>query len=97
VPRTDVYADALGRELSLTSVRSVVESLRAVGSQALAYAAVYAVGRDACDDWADAALLRPDGTQWQLGDDFLWLVNPANRRWIEHLSTDRTMVLVRHL
>jgi dextranase len=88
VPPTDVYADALDRELSLTSVRSVVESLRAVGSQALAYAAVYAVGRDARDDWADAALLRPDGTQWQLGDDFLWLVNPANRHWIEHLSTD---------
>ena len=77
---TDDFRDALGRELSLTSVQAVVESLRAVGAQALAYAAVYAVGRDARVAWADAALLRADGTQWQLGDDFLWLVDPANAR-----------------
>jgi dextranase len=88
VPPTDDFHDALGRALSLTSVRGVVESLRAVGAQALAYAAVYAVGRAARETWSDAALLRPDGTQWQLGDDFLWLVDPSNVRWVEHLGAD---------
>jgi dextranase len=88
VPPADDFRDALGRELSLTSVRGVVESLRAVGAQALAYAAVYAVGRAAREAWADAALLRPDGTQWQLGDDFLWLVDPSHPRWVEHLAGD---------
>jgi dextranase len=84
----DPYEDALGRRLSLASVRGVVEALREVGAQSLAYAAVYAVGRDAREAWTDAALVRPTGEQWQLGDDFLWLVDPAHPRWVEHLGAD---------
>jgi len=84
----DAYDDALGRRLSLGSVRGVVEALRGVGSQSLAYAAVYAVGKRERSAWADAALLRPSGRQWQLGDDFLWLVDPAHPRWVEHLGAE---------
>jgi dextranase len=93
VPPADDFEDALGRRLSLASVRGVVESLLAVGAQSLAYAAVYAVGRDARAAWSDAALLRADGSQWQLGDDFLWLVDPSHARWREHLAGELVAAL----
>jgi dextranase len=88
VPPVEPFRDALGQELSLGSVLAVVRALHEAGAQALAYAAVYAVGSEARAAWADAALLHADGAQWQLGEDFLWLVDPADERWIAHLSAD---------
>jgi dextranase len=83
-PPRDRYEDALGRQLSLRSVRRLVERFRAAGSRSLAYAAVYAVGRKDWPDWEDAGLFKPDGRPWQLGEDFLWLVDPADTRWLRH-------------
>jgi dextranase len=85
LPPEDEFDDALGRRLSLDTVRRLAAAVAAAGAAPLGYAAVYAVGRDERDEWSSEALLHPDGTQWQLGDDFLWLVDPGSARWVRHL------------
>lgn len=87
-PPRERYEDALGRPLSLRSVRRLVERFRAVGARSLAYAAVYAVGKDEWPNWENAGLYKPDGRPWQLGEDFLRLVDPADRRWLRHFRED---------
>lgn len=87
-PPRERFEDALGRPLSLRSVRRLVERFRAVGACSLAYAAVYAVGRDEWPNWRDAGLYKPDGRPWQLGEDFVWLVDPSDRRWLRHFRAD---------
>lgn len=87
-PPRDRYQDALGRQLSLASVRRLVERYRTVGAHSLAYAAVYAVGKEDWPDWQHAGLYKPAGEPWQLGDDFLWLLDPADRRWLGHFRAE---------
>lgn len=94
LPPEDTFCDALGRSLSLSTVRSFASALRRAGSLPLGYAAVYAVGREAWPAWETAGLYRPDGTTpWTLGDDFVWLVDPADERWGEHLGAELEQAL----
>ena len=89
LPPDDSFLDALGRALSLATVRSLAAALRGAGSLPLGYAAVYAVGNDEWPEWEQAGLYRPDGaTPWKLGDDFLRLVDPADEQWSEYLATE---------
>ncbi|HEY3437788.1 MAG TPA: glycoside hydrolase family 66 protein, partial [Actinotalea sp.] len=81
------YEDALGQTISLATVRRLASALSGAGSDALGYAAVYAVGRDEWPRWAHRAMLRADGRPWTLGD-FLWLVDPGAPDWQEHLVAD---------
>jgi dextranase len=84
LPLQEEFDDALGRHVSLDTVRRLASAVAAAGAAPLAYAAVYAVGRDERAHWGNEALLHPDGRQWQLGDDFLWLVDPGSAAWIRH-------------
>jgi dextranase len=86
LPPKPVFEDPLGRRLSLATVRRLVAALSEAGVEALGYAAVYAVGEAEAADWEQEALLRPDGTPWRLGEDFLRLVDPGDRRWLSHLA-----------
>jgi dextranase len=86
LPRGDEFDDALGRHLSYETVRRLAGALGAAGSLPIGYAAVYAVGREHREAWADEGLYRADGSQWQLGEDFLWLVDPGSDRWLAHLT-----------
>jgi dextranase len=83
----ETYQDALGQEVSLATVRRLIDALHAVGSDALGYAAVYGVGTDQWPVWGDLALLRSDGEPYALGD-FLFLVDPAAPRWRAHFTND---------
>src|SRR5579862_616779 len=83
LPPSDEFEDALGRRLSLATVRRLIDAVSAAGSLPLAYAAVYAVGKDAWSDWRDEGLYRADGSPWMLGD-FLWNVDPSSGRWTAH-------------
>jgi dextranase len=87
-PPRERYEDPLGRPLSLRSVRRLVERFRALGTRSLGYAAVYAVGSEDRAEWQDAGLYKPDGRPWQLGESFLWLVDPADRRWLDHFRAE---------
>lgn len=88
VPPEDEFDDPLGRRLSLETVRSLARELTGAGALPLGYAAVYAVGRSEWPQWRDAGLYRPDGTPWTLGDDFLWIVDPSDERWLEHFAAE---------
>jgi dextranase len=88
LPPADVFEDALGRGLSLETVRRLAAAVRGVGSLPMGYAAVYAVGRDERQDWGDAELRRANGEPWKLGDDFLTVVDPTNARWLAHLGAE---------
>ena len=87
LPPEDEFEDALGRRLSLTTVRELAAAVRDAGSLPLAYAAVYAVGKEAWPEWEEEGLFHADGTPWTLGD-FLWNVDPSSERWLEHFCDD---------
>jgi dextranase len=88
LPPADEFHDALGRELSLATVRRLVRALRSAGSLSLGYAAVYAVGSEEREHWHDALLSDGAGLPCTLGEDFLWIVDPADPRWLRHFSGD---------
>lgn len=87
IPPEDEFEDALGQSISLGTVRRLAAAIREAGSVPMAYAAVYAVGREAWPEWEDAGLFRSDGTPWMLGD-FLWNVDPTNERWVSHFVAE---------
>lgn len=87
LPPEDEFEDALGQTVSLDTVRRLAAAIGDAGSLPMAYAAVYAVSREAWPDWKDAGLFRADGTPWTLGD-FLWNVDPTNERWVSHFIDD---------
>lgn len=83
------YTDALGQPVSLDTVRALIEACHRVGSDALGYAAVYAVGPDEWPKWQHDALLTATGKPYALGD-FLFILDPARQDWLEHFSADLT-------
>ena len=86
LPPQDEFEDALGRPISLATVRELAGAVQRAGSLPLAYAAVYAVGKDERARWSEIALTRSDGTPWTLGDDFLWIVDPTDEDWLQFLA-----------
>jgi len=86
LPQKDQFVDPLGRQLSLASVCRLASAFAAAGSLPLGYAAVYAAGKEEWDAWRDVGLYRPDGTPWTLGEDFLWLIDPADEDWLRHFT-----------
>jgi dextranase len=83
------YEDALGQPVALDTVRALVDGCHRVGSDALGYAAVYAVGPEEWPGWEHDALLTPGGKPYGLGD-FLFLVDPAAPDWLDHFTADLT-------
>lgn len=81
------YTDALDQPVSLPTVRTLANAVRAAGSRALGYAAVYAVGPKEWDAWKHQALLTPSGEPYALGD-FLFIVDPAAPDWLEHFGAE---------
>jgi dextranase len=83
----ETYRDALDQPISLATVRNLAAALGQVGSDALGYAAVYAVGAQEWHQWRQAALQHGDGQPYRLGD-FLFLIDPADPAWLEHLGAE---------
>lgn len=81
------YTDALDQPISLATVRALIEAVHGAGAAALGYAAVYGVGNAEWPDWEHAALLKPTGDPYSLGD-FLRLVDPGDPGWSSHFTAD---------
>lgn len=81
------YQDALDQPISLATVRALIEAVHGAGAAALGYAAVYGVGNAEWPDWEHAALLKPGGDPYSLGD-FLQLIDPADPGWLAHFAAD---------
>ena len=84
LPPEDSYVDPLGQIRSLATVNALAEGLSDAGTVPLGYSAVYGIGHEEVADWPDSMLLRPDGTPYLFAEDFLVIVDPAERQWLEH-------------
>jgi dextranase len=83
----DTYLDALDQPISQKTVKKLVSGVQSIGSAALGYAAVYAVGLNEWNLWNHNALLTAEGVPYSLGD-FLFIVDPASPDWLEHFTED---------
>jgi dextranase len=85
LPPSDDFLDALGRPLSLGTVRRLVETVHGIGAQALGYAAVYGAGQEYASAHPDEVLQHRDGSPWMLAD-FLWImdISPSSA-WSRHI------------
>jgi len=81
------YDDALGQPVALDTVRALIDTCHQVGSDALGYAAVYAVGPQEWPKWEHDALLTATGKPYALGD-FLFVLDPAAEDWLAHFTAD---------
>jgi dextranase len=88
LPPADEFVDALGRPLSLATVRSLARAVTEAGSLPIGYAAVYAVGADEWPQWEEEGLYRATGEPWTLGENFLWNIDPTAERWQHHFAAD---------
>lgn len=81
------WADPLGQPVSLATVRALTAGFTGIATAPIGYAAVYGVGKEEWPAWEHAALLRPDGTVYDLGG-FLSIVDPADPAWLTHFRAD---------
>lgn len=79
------YDDPLGQEISTSKIKELISSYKEIGATSCGYVAVYAVDLDGWTRWKGAGLYDSSGTPYQLGDDFLRILDPADPVWLEHL------------
>ncbi|MCI0519044.1 MAG: glycoside hydrolase family 66 protein [Chloroflexi bacterium] len=95
LPPEDQFVDPLGRSLSLSVVRSLIEAAHAHGMSTLAYLAIYAASLDFWREHPEWALYDQDGAPLQFFD-FLGLMNPApGGFWAAHLARECAAALQR--
>jgi dextranase len=78
------YGDPLGAKISTKKIRELIHEYENSSSLPCAYAAVYAVDREGWKRWSESGLFDSNGNPYQLGEDFLWIIDPGDTNWIEH-------------
>lgn len=84
----DEYVDPLGQPISSKTVRRLADGFTEIGTRPLGYAAVYAVGEEAWPQWREHGLFHSDGSAYELGEDFLKIVDPSNAVWLRHFGAE---------
>ena len=91
---TQEYIDPLGREMSLASVRGLVEAAHRYGMAAMPYLAIYAASADFWRTHPDWALYDEAGQPIAFGENFLGLMDPsAGGAWSRHLLDEAARAL----
>jgi dextranase len=78
------YADPLGGVISKSKLKELIAGYEAAGIFPSGYAAVYAVDREGWARWSSSGVYGDDGKPFQLGEDFLWVIDPADDKWLPH-------------
>jgi len=78
------YGDPLGRTVSAEVLGRLRDAYSSIGASNCGYAAVYAVDREGWGRWSHAGLFSASGRPYQLGEDFLWILDPSNSEWRDH-------------
>lgn len=78
------YADPLGGSISKQKLKELIAGYEAAGIFPSGYAAVYAVDREGWQRWKNSGVYGDDGKPFQIGEDFLWVVDPSDRKWLPH-------------
>jgi len=91
---TDEYLDPLGRALSLTTVKSLINSAHQHGMAAMPYLAVYAASVEFWQSHTDWALFDENGQPIPFGEDFLGLMDPSpGSPWSRHILREAKRLL----
>lgn len=86
VSNEENYGDPLGAQISRSKIKELIGEYEKVGTLAAGYVAVYAVNSDGWERWQKSGLFNEDGEPYKLGEDFLWIVDPADKDWLPHLT-----------
>ncbi len=79
------YPDPLGQQISTEKIKELIRGYLNVGATASGYAAIYAVDAEGWERWKKAGLFDTEGNPYTLGDNFLWIVDPADPAWLMHM------------
>ncbi|MEP6896003.1 MAG: glycoside hydrolase family 66 protein, partial [Chloroflexota bacterium] len=91
---TEEYIDPLGREMSLASIRKLVEVAHQHGMAAMPYLAIYAASADFWRAHPEWALYDEAGKPIAFGENFLGLMDPsAKSPWSGHLLAEGARTL----
>ncbi|MCZ7531854.1 MAG: glycoside hydrolase family 66 protein [Acidimicrobiia bacterium] len=86
LPPTEVFLDPLGRELSIQTVRDLIDAASSKGMASMAYVAVYGASMDFWREKPEWALCDEHGEPHIFEGDFLGLMDPTNGGgWANHL------------
>jgi dextranase len=91
---TEEYIDPLGREISLASVRKLVNVAHQLGMVSMPYLAIYAASADFWRRHPEWALYDNAGNPIAFGENFLGLMDPsAGSSWSQHLLSECALAL----
>lgn len=82
------YPDPLGQDISTEKIKELIRGYLQVGATASGYAAIYAVDAEGWERWKKSGLFDTEGNPYTLGDDFLWIVDPADPIWLKHMISE---------
>jgi dextranase len=88
LPPQERFTDALGRSLSLKTVRRAIDAAHRHKTAAIAYAAVYAAEPEFFDQHKGWGLYRPDGSSYMLGDLFHLMDLAPDSQWVRFTLRD---------
>ena len=88
LPPQEEFTDALGRRLSLKTVRKAIDAAHRHRTAALAYAAVYAAEPEFFDQHKAWGLYRPGASSYMLGDLFHLMDLAPSSPWAQHTLRD---------
>lgn len=84
VSKDDIYGDPLGAKISKSKIKQLIEAYANAGILAAGYVAVYAVDSDGWKRWEKSGLFNGVGEPYKLGENFLWIIDPADPAWLGH-------------
>jgi dextranase len=94
LPPGEIFDDPLGRQLSLATIRRLIDAAHAHGIAAMPYTAAYAASLPFFERHPDWALFDADGKPIPFGNDFLMFMNPTpHAPWAQHLLNQFSAVL----
>lgn len=94
LPPQETYVDPLGRELSLATVRRLIDAAHSHNIAAMPYTAVYAASIPFYEEHPEWALYQADGTPHFFGENFLAYMDPRpGSPWTKHLLAEFDRVL----
>lgn len=82
------YPDPLGQNISTEKIKELIRSYLDIGAVASGYAAIYAVDAEGWERWKKSGLFDTEGNPYTLGDNFLWILDPADPAWLKHMISE---------
>nr|MBA3873297.1 hypothetical protein [Anaerolineae bacterium] len=94
LPTTDIYADVLGKEMSLTVVKQLIDAAHTYNIASMPYTAIYGASEAFYETHKSWALYKSPGEPHRLGDHLFVIMDPTQGSpWAAHLLNDFANVL----